>query len=210
MAMYAVTTPTASPPRWRGRCPTGSGGYYGQNGINTWIPPFFGAKPWDDPAIYLKMSPISTVNKAKTPTFVYVGERDIECPPAQSIEFYTGMKEAGAPVSLVIYPGEALATACANWPTPPMSAGGRWRCSISIWVEWGEAGMTRPITTVSVIPRAAISQLPTLAWRLAGGFSICQHARMVTFGKLHLEGHPFRVFIGGARHDVFSVWTRQT
>ena len=54
----------------------------------------------------MKLSPISTIRQAKTPPFVWVGERDIECPPAQSIEFWNGMKAAGAPVSLVIYPGE--------------------------------------------------------------------------------------------------------
>ena len=106
MAMYAVTHTNRFAAAVAGAGVSDWISYYGQNGINTWIPPFFGAKPWDDPAIYLKLSPISTVNKAKTPTFVYVGERDIECPPAQSIEFYQGMKEAGAPVSLVIYPGE--------------------------------------------------------------------------------------------------------
>ena len=106
MAMYAVTHTNRFAAAVAGAGVSDWISYYGQNGINTWIPPFFGAKPWDDPAIYLKLSPISTVNKAKTPTFVYVGERDIECPPAQSIEFYQGMKEAGASVSLVIYPGE--------------------------------------------------------------------------------------------------------
>jgi dipeptidyl aminopeptidase/acylaminoacyl peptidase len=106
MAMYAVTHTNRFAAAVAGAGVSDWISYYGQNGINTWIPPFFGAKPWDDPAIYLKLSPISTVNKARTPTFVYVGERDIECPPAQSIEFYQGMKEAGAPVSLVIYPGE--------------------------------------------------------------------------------------------------------
>jgi dipeptidyl aminopeptidase/acylaminoacyl peptidase len=106
MSMYAVTHTTRFAAAVAGAGVSDWISYYGQNGINTWIPPFFGAKPWEDPAIYLKLSPISTVNKAKTPTFVYVGERDIECPPAQSIEFYQGMKEAGAPVSLVIYPGE--------------------------------------------------------------------------------------------------------
>jgi dipeptidyl aminopeptidase/acylaminoacyl peptidase len=80
--------------------------YYGENGINTWLPPFFGATAYEDPAIYLKLSPISSIRKAKTPTFIWVGERDIECPPAQSIEFYHGLKEVGAPASLVIYPGE--------------------------------------------------------------------------------------------------------
>ena len=32
--------------------------YYGQNGIDQWMIPFFGASAYDDPAIYVKLSPI--------------------------------------------------------------------------------------------------------------------------------------------------------
>jgi hypothetical protein len=35
-----------------------------------------------------------------------VGERDVECPPAQSMEFWHGLKAMGVPTSLVIYDGE--------------------------------------------------------------------------------------------------------
>ena len=39
--------------------------------------------------------------------FIYVGERDVECPPAQSLEFHHGLDAVGVPNSLVIYAGEA-------------------------------------------------------------------------------------------------------
>ena len=80
--------------------------YYGENGIDQWMIPYFGASAYDDPAIYDKLSPIRYIEQAKTPTFIYVGERDIECPPGQSIEFWHGLKAVGVPTSLVIYPGE--------------------------------------------------------------------------------------------------------
>jgi dipeptidyl aminopeptidase/acylaminoacyl peptidase len=80
--------------------------YYGQNGIDQWMVPFFGGTAYDNPAVYDRLSPIRAIKAARTPTFVYVGELDVECPPAQSIEFWHGMKAVGAPVSLVIYPGE--------------------------------------------------------------------------------------------------------
>src|SRR5450830_706121 len=80
--------------------------YYGQNGIDQWMIPFFGASAYDDPAIYRAASPIETIKQAKTPTFIYVGERDVECPPAQSVEFWHGLKAMNVPVSLVIYDGE--------------------------------------------------------------------------------------------------------
>ncbi len=80
--------------------------YYGENGIDQWMIPFFGASFYDDPAIYDKLSPIRYIKDAKTPTFIYVGERDVECPAAQSLEFWHGLKAMGVPVSLVIYEGE--------------------------------------------------------------------------------------------------------
>lgn len=80
--------------------------YYGQNGIDQWMVPFFGGTAYDNPAVYDRLSPIRAIKAAKTPTFIYVGELDVECPPAQSLEFWHGMKAVGAPTSLVIYPGE--------------------------------------------------------------------------------------------------------
>ena len=80
--------------------------YYGENGIDQWMIPFFGASAYDDPAIYEKLSPLTTIKNAKTPTFIYVGERDVECPAPQSIEFWHALKELNVPVSLVIYEGE--------------------------------------------------------------------------------------------------------
>lgn len=80
--------------------------YYGENGIDQWMIPFFGASAYDDPAIYRKLSPLETIKQAKTPTFIYVGERDVECPAPQSVEFWHGLREMGVPTKLVIYAGE--------------------------------------------------------------------------------------------------------
>ena len=80
--------------------------YYGENGIDQWMIPFFGASAYDDPAVYRAASPIVHIKEAHTPTFVYVGERDVECPPAQSLEFWHGLHEMGVPTSLVLYAGE--------------------------------------------------------------------------------------------------------
>ncbi|QGZ40058.1 dipeptidyl aminopeptidase/acylaminoacyl peptidase [Pseudoduganella flava] len=80
--------------------------YYGQNGIDQWMVPFFGATMYDDPAIYRKLSPIEYIKAARTPTLVYVGERDVETPAAQSMEFWHGLKALNVPTALVIYEGE--------------------------------------------------------------------------------------------------------
>ncbi|MEQ7872781.1 S9 family peptidase [Sphingomonas sp. ASV193] len=78
--------------------------YYGTNGINQWMIPFFGKSAYDDHKAYEDVSAVYRVDKARTPTFIYVGERDIEVPPTQSIEWYNALKAKGVPVSLVIYP----------------------------------------------------------------------------------------------------------
>ncbi len=80
--------------------------YYGTNGIDQWMIPFFGASAYDDPKAYWDVSAIQFIKRAKTPTFIYVGERDIEVPPTQSVEYWHALKAMGVPTSLVIYPGE--------------------------------------------------------------------------------------------------------
>lgn len=87
--------------------------YYGTNGINTWMTPFFGASVYHDYKAYEDVSAVYHVKNAKTPTFLYVGERDIEVPPTQSVEWYQALKSQGVLVSLVIYPdaGHCAATA---------------------------------------------------------------------------------------------------
>jgi dipeptidyl aminopeptidase/acylaminoacyl peptidase len=80
--------------------------YYGQNSIDQWMIPYFGASVYDDPAVYAKASPITFIKNVKTPTLVVVGERDGECPAPQSYEFWHAIKAQGVPTELVIYPGE--------------------------------------------------------------------------------------------------------
>jgi dipeptidyl aminopeptidase/acylaminoacyl peptidase len=80
--------------------------YYGQNLIDQWMIPFFGASVYDDPAVYEKSSPIRFIKNVKTPTLVIVGERDAECPSSQSYEFWHALKTLGVPTQLIIYPGE--------------------------------------------------------------------------------------------------------
>ena len=80
--------------------------YYGQNLIDQWMIPFFGASVYDDPAVYEKSSPIRYIKNVKTPTLVIVGERDAECPAPQSYEFWHALRTLGVPTQLIIYAGE--------------------------------------------------------------------------------------------------------
>jgi dipeptidyl aminopeptidase/acylaminoacyl peptidase len=80
--------------------------YYGQNLIDQWMKPFFGASVYDDPGVYAKSSAINFIKQVKTPTLVVVGERDAETPAPQSFEFWHALRAQGVPTSLVVYPGE--------------------------------------------------------------------------------------------------------
>jgi dipeptidyl aminopeptidase/acylaminoacyl peptidase len=80
--------------------------YYGENGIDAWMLPYFGASVYQDPAAYAQSSAINFIRNVKTPTFEYVGERDIECPAPQTQEFWHALKALNVPTSIMIYPGE--------------------------------------------------------------------------------------------------------
>jgi dipeptidyl aminopeptidase/acylaminoacyl peptidase len=106
MTMWTVTQTN----RFRGAV-AGAGvanwqSYYGQNLIDQWMIPFFGASVYDDPAIYEKSSPIHFIKNVKAPTLVIVGERDAECPSSQSYEFWHALKTLGVPTQLIVYSGE--------------------------------------------------------------------------------------------------------
>ena len=80
--------------------------YYGQNRIDGWMLPYFGASVYDDPAVYAKSSPITFIRNVKTPTLVLHGERDAEVPVPQGYEFWHALKTLGVPTQLVVYPDE--------------------------------------------------------------------------------------------------------
>ena len=80
--------------------------YYGQNGIDQWMIPYFGASVYDDPWIYARSSPISFIKAVRTPTLVLQGERDAEVPAPQAYEFWRALRTLGVETRLVIYPDE--------------------------------------------------------------------------------------------------------
>ncbi len=106
MTMWAVTQTHRFKAAYAGAGVADWQSYYGENGIDQWMIPFFGASVYDDPAVYARSSPITFVKNVRTPTFVFVGERDVECPMPQSLEFWHALDTLGVPTSLVVYAGE--------------------------------------------------------------------------------------------------------
>ena len=80
--------------------------YYGENSIDQWMLPYFGASVYQDPAVYAKSSAIDFIDKVHTPTLAVVGDRDGECPAPQSFEFWHALRDEHVPTQLVVYPNE--------------------------------------------------------------------------------------------------------
>ena len=80
--------------------------YYGENSIDQWMIPYFGASVYDDPQVYAKSSAISFIKNVSTPTLAVVGDRDGECPAPQSFEFWHALRDLHVPAQLVVYPNE--------------------------------------------------------------------------------------------------------
>jgi dipeptidyl aminopeptidase/acylaminoacyl peptidase len=106
MTMWAVTQTTRFRAAVAGAGIVNWESYYGQNSIDQWMIPFFGATVYDDPWIYRRSSPIAFIKNAKTPTLVLVGDRDGEVPAPQSFEFWHALKTLGVKTKLVVYPNE--------------------------------------------------------------------------------------------------------
>jgi len=77
--------------------------YYGENQIDGWMIPFFGASVYQDPEAYEKSSAINYITHDHTPALIVVGERDEECPAPQSFEYWHALKTLGVPTTLVVY-----------------------------------------------------------------------------------------------------------
>jgi dipeptidyl aminopeptidase/acylaminoacyl peptidase len=77
--------------------------------VNTDITPFtrqyLHATPWDDPEIYAKTSPITTIKQAKTPTLIQQGANDKRVPVPDSFELYRGLQDLGVESRMVLYTG---------------------------------------------------------------------------------------------------------
>ncbi|GLY90331.1 serine hydrolase [Actinoallomurus iriomotensis] len=64
-----------------------------------------GGPYWEEPARYAAMSPLTRVDRVRTPTLVIHGADDLRCPVGQAQQWHTALRERGVPSELVLYPG---------------------------------------------------------------------------------------------------------
>jgi dipeptidyl aminopeptidase/acylaminoacyl peptidase len=109
MTMWAVTQTNRFHAAVAGAGISNWQSYYGQNLIDQWMIPYFGASVYDDPAVYARSSPITYIKNVRTPTLILVGDSDEECPAPQSYEFWHALKTEGVKTQFVVYPNEGHA-----------------------------------------------------------------------------------------------------
>jgi dipeptidyl aminopeptidase/acylaminoacyl peptidase len=62
--------------------------------------------PWENRALWEKLSPFNSITKIKTPTLVEGGDIDWNVPIINGEQMYQSLKRLGVPTLLVVYPGE--------------------------------------------------------------------------------------------------------
>lgn len=98
--------------------------YYVNTDIHPFTRQYLKATPWSDESIYKKTSPMTFINKAKTPTLIQHGELDKRVPIANAYELLQGLRDRNVPSELIVYKGfghginkpkERLAATWHNW-----------------------------------------------------------------------------------------------
>ena len=79
--------------------------YYVSTDITPFTRQYLHATPWDDPVIYAKTSPITSIKKAKTPTLIQHGSVDKRVPVPDGFELYRGLQDQHVDSRLVLYTG---------------------------------------------------------------------------------------------------------
>ncbi len=80
--------------------------FYGQSDIPGLMAYGFAGQPWNATATYRKYSPITYVDKVKTPIMITHGEQDRRVAIQQAEEYYRGLKGNGVEAIFIRYPRE--------------------------------------------------------------------------------------------------------
>src|SRR3982074_2420191 len=96
-----------------------------------WFPIWeFKGLPWENPELYLKLSPATYAKEFKTPTLVTHGELDYRVPAGQALGLFTALKVQKVPAKLVLFPDEG------HWILKPQNSV-FWYTTVMDWLgEW--------------------------------------------------------------------------
>lgn len=74
-----------------------------------WAPQHLGCTPWENPALYAEVSPLTHAAKVQTPLLLIHCEQDLRCTMEQAEQFFTALQRMGKQVKLARVPGEGHA-----------------------------------------------------------------------------------------------------
>src|SRR5215813_10414396 len=80
--------------------------FHGQSDVPGLMEYGFGGQPWTSAETYRKWSPMSYVDRAKTPIMITHGERDLRVPISQGEQYYRALKKRDVDVIFLRYPRE--------------------------------------------------------------------------------------------------------
>jgi dipeptidyl aminopeptidase/acylaminoacyl peptidase len=66
----------------------------------------FGARPWEDPELYRRLSPITYAEQMRTPLLIQHAENDLRCPIGQAEALFAVLRTLRRPVRLMRVPDE--------------------------------------------------------------------------------------------------------
>ncbi len=79
--------------------------YWVTTDIRNFTEDYLSADPITDREIYRKTSPMSAIDRAKTPTLIQIGQNDQRVPLVNATELYRALKVKGVETHLFVYPG---------------------------------------------------------------------------------------------------------
>jgi dipeptidyl aminopeptidase/acylaminoacyl peptidase len=80
--------------------------FHGQSDIPGLMEFGFGGQPWNSAENYRKWSPMTHVDRVKTPLLITHGERDLRVPITQGEQYYRALKKRGVETVFLRYPRE--------------------------------------------------------------------------------------------------------
>ncbi|MFG1922989.1 serine hydrolase [Cryptosporangium sp. NPDC048952] len=98
-----------------------------------------GGPPWQKPAEYAAMSPLTHVADVRTPTLLLHGANDLTCPIGQAQQWHTALRQLGVPTRLVVYPDASHAFILLGPPSQRVDYGRR----VVDWLEEHSGGRAR-------------------------------------------------------------------
>jgi dipeptidyl aminopeptidase/acylaminoacyl peptidase len=88
------------------RCVSDLLSFWGTTDVPRFVEMEFGGLPWDNLDRLRSQSPLSYLDRAKTPTLLIAGEKDARTPASQTELVHRALRRRGVPARMVVYPRE--------------------------------------------------------------------------------------------------------